>query len=312
MQFFLFPNREHDRIRAMKKRFLFIFLIFLAMGLTGCGSSPSNGTSIDPTVTPFNISEPIPSPSPVSATKESCDITAINLDTWKQALPYPEITLFPQIYQGQASLTFWFVNPNLDQAGIEEVDTWAAESAITALKLVSIADDCLFEFENVYTSVVDNGYRLRFSGSIRTADIAQISTSDLDAGGGESGGGQILPVEGDIAGSGQSCQWTQISANLNGLLEDTALSSAFTLIRDTGGTNINAFIQVSQTPDDAAIAQLIETLYAGAGCLQTTLNGISIAITLPDSRLVLTGYQPTMPEGGYDPTALTFARFDAP
>lgn len=272
---------------------------------------PTNQAAPAPSVTPLDQHAPTISPLPTSNQEETCNLAAIHLETWKQTLPYPEIILVPQIYLGETSLIVWYPDPALSQTNSEEIDTQASQSAIAVANQLSIEDACLFAFDSVYITVVDPGYQLRFSGSLRTADLPQTLTGNLANQNAETGGGQVLPTENEDSGAGQSCQWTQISGTLNELVAENTTSSAFALGRDAGGTNITAYLQFSTAPTDEALSEIIETLYGGLGCLQSTVNGISIAITLPDAQLVLTGYQPLNPAGSYDPATFTFTRFDA-
>lgn len=292
----------------MKPKQLFATLGLLGLLLAGCQPSGNISATLPAVVqtknTPTSPSNPLPThPGGVCAN--------LDMNAWADSLPYPEAVLTEQSYRGQRSLVLWYADPGLTEATPEELETLAAESALSTLKQLMQAQACFASFESVYVTVVDAGYQLRFSGSVRTEDLAQLSNTDLDDGSGEVGSGRLSPTaEESASGAGQSCLWTDVSTPLSESFSSDLLPAAFTLTRDPVGTHLSAYVTVPHSPDREATQQIAEAVYSSTGCLQTTLTDITLTLTLPNSQLVVTAYQPLSGENGPDPEAFRYTRFD--
>lgn len=279
------------------------------------GCTPVDNIATSPTSLPTESAnqEAFPTSTMLSSTPDACQFSDSDLSTWAASLPYEEAALFPQTYQEQSTLNLWFMNPSLTQANTEEVSIWAMESAFSALKQLTLQDDCVMEFDNFFVTVVDPQYRAWFSGSIRPADVEQLNLAELNNGNGEIGGGRITPTdENTSTGGGQTCRWGDIAGAFQKQFPSNNQSIAFTLIQNPEGLELTAYFVVPQTPTDEEVAHLAPVFYDVAGCWQPQIQGISIILMLPNYQLLLTGYQPVRPGGGFDLSELTYTRFDTP
>ncbi len=281
--------------------------------MVGCTSPDNGGNSPLPSQIALPSQEPVQTPTISSAPDEACQFSGDDLSTWAATLPYEEVALFPQTYLDNFTLNLWFMNPSLTQASLDEISTWAAESAISALKQLTLQGECVLEFDNVFVTVVDPQYQVWFTGNLRPGDVAQIAVDEENDLSGEIGGGQITPTdENSLTGGGQACLWADRTHSLTGHFSTSAQYTSFMLTRDAGGTTLSAYLVLPQAPTDEFAAQLIADIYGLAGCLQTQLDGISIILTMPNNQLSLTGYQPLAPGSGYNPADFTFTRFETP
>lgn len=281
--------------------------------MVSCTSPDKGGTLPLPLQTEPANQEAIPASSLVSASPAACQFSGDALSGWAASLPFVEVGLFPQNYQEHSTLNLWFVNAALTQANPDEISTWAAESAISALKQLTSQDNCVMEFDTVFITVMDPQYQVWFTGNLQPADVAQITLGEGNDHSSEVGGGQIIPTDANApAGGGQACRWVDRYQSLSEQFSTPYQYSSFMLNRDAGGTTLFAYLVLPHRPTDEYIAQLVATIYDLTGCFQAQLDGISITLTLPNSQLILTGYQPLGTGDGYDPATLTYNRFESP
>ena len=293
------------------KKYLVLVLFLQTLLAVGCSSPTSQpGT---PSLTDMPVGESQAGPTEtISDSGVLCDTSLDAMKDWADSLPYEEVVLVPQTYMDESSLILWLVDTTLLPTDPEVTQEVASSRAINAAAELARHTYCVLKFDNIHASVVDADYFLWFSGSIRTVDLPGITLDESGAGTEEAeGGGRIPPSTGDQT-SPSTCTWQEASRALDGYFEGENQPAAFYYIRDAGGANIFAHFTVPNADAAGATGKLISDIHARVSCLQPNLDGLSIVLIHPDSRILMTGYQPINEDGGYDPGAFAYSLLDQP
>ncbi len=290
----------------MKRCIVIVGLFTAALILSGCSLFTSS-----PAPTPIPISDSSSQPRTPTTTPEpsgECQLTRSFLDELAAILPEEQSVITHQTYGGEDELAVWLVSPNINQPSPEQNQAIAEGQAIQAGKTLLEAAPCLMEIETLKISVVDVGYQLWFSGSLRTVDLPDLQT-EQSGGGSETqqGGGRINPAIPTLPPlQADACSWPEAASRLKESFAARQPDAAFTFVRDVGGNNVYAQWSVPDRQAALEIIQSVTEIAAQVACLHPPATGISILLTLPDGQILLTGYQPINEDHSIDPAAFTF------
>lgn len=287
-----------------------IFVLSAALLLAACSAGPS--PAIDTPIPIMELNTPSDLPESTQAVTPECQPIPELLDGLAASLPFPQAVVMQQSYGGEDSLNIWLVSPDLDQAAFEQKQPLAEQQAVLAASTLLGTSDCLLDYETMHLTVVDSGYLLWFSGSLRTVDIPDQPTAPEGGGGGDAaqGGGREAPA-GDSLPSG-SCPWSEAAQNLKEDFSARQIAAWFTFVRDAGGNNVSAQWAV---PDQQAALETLNSLpqiTSQVSCVHPPVTGISVLLTLPDGQTLLTGYQPIQDGKSMDPAEFDYQFIEQP
>jgi len=213
-----------------------------------------------------------------------------------------------QAYAREDALTIWMVSPEIDQAAFEQKTSVAELQAILAAKILVESGNCIRNFNTMQFIVVDQGYQLWFSGSLRTRDVPDLQVEQT-GGGTDSpqGGGREQPIESTpLPENALACTWPEVTSRLKDTFSSKNVDASFYYARDAGGSNVYTQWAV---PDSEAALNVVDNLTQIAveiGCLYPPADGISVLLTLPDGQTLLSGYLPLGENGTFDPAQFSF------
>jgi len=281
----------------MKIRYFFLLLTVFLAACTGLN---------DNTVpTPTQISFPAPNqpsnqadPQPENPVSDDCQPNAALLEDLRNALPYEQAVVTPISYGGENTLLVWFASPELSKTPVQQTEDAAITQAVQAASTLLGTSICVAEFNSLVLNVVDENYQLWFSGSVRVADIPNLSLEDGSGGGNgnESEGAGRGPIE-PPPGQKNTCTWVEASNALDKTFSTPENQAVFYFIREGGTSTVNAHWQVSTLPSQEEALATLTAMAPKTQCIYPPATGLSATLTGPDGQIRATAYLPLNKNG---------------